>query len=273
MFMAGSLGASAQIHIRQLGLFGMITRLPGNLLHKIASSKLSTESNTSAFWFVKIRLLCTQYDLPSPLQLLSSPPSKSSFKSLVKAKVTDFWESKYRSEWKPSLKYFKPEFLSLKSPHPLWNLCPSNQFELNKTLVVAKLLSGRYYTDWHCRHWSQDNKMGFCVLCPGRDIPGTLEHMLVECGALQDKRDLIFTYWKNQAEDSPPLLNLLNTLMTNSTTESFVQFVLDPTVVPEVIRGCQDKIFSLSNILRLTRTYCYAIHRRRLQITGRFNWN
>ena len=42
-FMAGSLGATVYIHLMQLSLFGMITLLPDNILHKIALSKLASE--------------------------------------------------------------------------------------------------------------------------------------------------------------------------------------------------------------------------------------
>ena len=90
MFLAGSLGAKANIHIRQLGLFGMICRLPDNVLFSIAHQKLLSDPDNSSSWFVQIRHLCAQYDLPSPLLLLQTPPTKSSFKSLVKSKVTDF---------------------------------------------------------------------------------------------------------------------------------------------------------------------------------------
>ena len=43
LFMAGSLGATVYIHLMQLSLFGMITLLPDNILHKIALSKLASE--------------------------------------------------------------------------------------------------------------------------------------------------------------------------------------------------------------------------------------
>ena len=149
MFMAGSPSATAQLHIRQLGLFGLICRLPENILHKLAISKLLTEADSSSSWFVQIRLLCVQYNLPSPLILLYQPRTKASFTSLVKAKVVDFWEAKYRAEAAPktSLEYFKPEFCSLLHPHPLWTTCRNNSFEVNKSIVVARLMSGRYFSD------------------------------------------------------------------------------------------------------------------------------
>ena len=149
MFLAGSLGATAHIHIRQLGLFGMITRLPENILHSIALNKISSEPDSSSSWFVQIRHLCTQYCLPSPLSLLLDPPTKCAFKSLVKSSVTDFWKQKYEDEAspKPSLQFFKPKFMFLNKPHPLWLSSKSNPFETNKSRAVSKLLSGRYPTE------------------------------------------------------------------------------------------------------------------------------
>ena len=169
-----------------------------------------------------------------------------------------------------SLKYFNPQFMSLLKPHPIWTTCSSNTFETNKALLVTKLLSGRYYSDWHTRHWSKTNPHGFCLLCPPQQVPGTIEHLLVSCNALEEKRKFLISYWDMQSEDSPQL----NTLMMNvfsQPPEDIVQFLLDPTSVPAVIHGCQLKIFNISDILALTRTFCYGLHRRRLKLTGRFH--
>ena len=110
LFMGGTLGASAAVHIKQLTLFGMICRLPDNVLNKIAAHKLHTEPDNSSSWFVEIRQLCNQYSLPSPLFLPAHPPPKSSYKSLVKKRVVDFWQHKYRAKAQEldSLLYFKP---------------------------------------------------------------------------------------------------------------------------------------------------------------------
>ena len=271
-FMAGSPGLTAHIHMRQLGLFGMICRLPENILHKIAKSKLLSEPDSSPSWFVRIRLICTQYNLPSPVTLLTQQMTKHSYKSLIKSRVLDFWETSYRQEalLKSSLQYFKPQFMSLARPHPLWTTCPSSSFEVNKCYVVANLLSGRYPTDWLARKWSSDNPAGHCTLCPGHDLPGTLEHMLVHCGALASKRILLANYLLEHTKGNPLLSALVNE-MFSSTTENLVQFLLDPSVTPAVIAAVQFKSFSLSDVFSLTRTYVYAIHRRRLQLIGKFN--
>lgn len=202
--MAGSPGATASIHIKQLGLFGMLLRLPGSILHRIARKKLHSAPDDSNSWFIQIRHLCVKYNLPSPLFLLSHTPSKTSFKSLVRRKVIDFWQTKLRddSSSKPSLLYFKPQFMSLQAPHPLWTTSKQNPFEINKSLVVAKMLSGQYRSDWHCRHWSKINKDGFCPLCPGSSIPGTLEHMLVLWW--QKKITSWLLVWADSEQSEPP---------------------------------------------------------------------
>ena len=272
MFMAGSLGATAHIHIKQMGLFGMITRLPDNILYKVATAKLASEPDDSSSWFVQIRQLCNQYCFPSPLSLLENPLTKPKFKKLIKSRVLDYWRRKYELEAseRDSLEFFKPQFLSLSRPHPLWTTCASNPWEINKALIVARLLSGQYISDWHARHWSKENPDGFCLLCPGRRIRGDITHLLLSCEALQEKRLNILQYWKLLSEDKPHLQQLLSSVLCSSPRDQ-VQFLLDPSSVPSVITGCQMDLFSLEDIFPLTRTYCYSMHRRRSQIIGRFN--
>ena len=132
------------------------------------------------------------------------------------------------------------------------------------------MLSGRYRSDWHCRHWSKDNKGGDCLLCPEANIPGTLEHMLVVCPALEEKRTILKNFWAQQSQDNAQLGYLLEDMLS-SHAPALVQFLLDPSVVPQVIAGCQKELYSIDEIFRLTRTYCYGLHRRRLQLNGRFN--
>ena len=128
--------------------------------------------------------------------------------------------------------------------------------EVNKTVAVARLLSGDQYvetSDWHSRHWSPTNEEGFCLLGPGKNIPGTIEHLHVTCEALDPKRSALFNFWEQKSEDSLPLQELLLTIRRSSTKE-FVQSVLDPSVVQRFITGCQKKLFQLDEVFHLTRT-------------------
>ena len=145
----------------------MITRLPLNILHKLAGSILLSEPDTTKSWFIDIRKLCYLYDLPSPLQLLSKPLTKATFKSQISQKVLDLWQIILRSEACPktSLYLFNPNYMSVSSTHPIWTSCSSNPFEVNKATVQAALLSGRYRTNYLSRHWNSANPHGFCLLC------------------------------------------------------------------------------------------------------------
>ena len=82
-FIAGSLPFQAILHLRQLGLFGMICRLEENILHHLAKHLLTTSPDTSHSWFIQIKKICKQYQLPHPLSLLQSGLSKESFKLLT----------------------------------------------------------------------------------------------------------------------------------------------------------------------------------------------
>ena len=94
--------------------------------------------------------------------------------------------------------------------------------------------------------------------------------MLVHCGTLATKRVLLVKYIDDNTKYMPLLSSLVKD-MFSSTTKNLVQFLLDPSVTPAVIAAVQSKIFKLSDVFSLTRTYVYAIHRRRLQLIGKFN--
>ena len=96
--------------------------------------------------------------------------------------------------------------------------------------------------------------------------------MLVTCPGLDDKRDDLNLYWNQQTEDNPHLHHLTSSMLS-SEEDTLVQFLLDPSAVPSVIYGCQQKLYSLSDVFKLKCTYCYGIQRRRLQLIGKFKFN
>ena len=270
-FLAGTLPIKAHVHRKQLSIFGMISRLPNNVLHKIATNVLVSDPDSSKSWFMRIRLLCTQYSLPSPLQILLNPPSKESFNRLVKSRILDYWETSLRSEAlsKSSLVYFKPAFMSLSKPHPMFTTCSSNTFETNKSICQAALLSGRFKTDYLSRHWDKENPEGFCVLCTHLQLRDTLEHFLILCNHLSLTRLNILQYWQNYTSEDDILHNLISVKL-RSPIQTLMQFLIDPSADPDVIQGVQRKVIKLEDVYKLTRTWCYALHRKKLQLSGRF---
>ena len=77
------LPCEAFLHIKVLGLFGMISRMDNkHILHKISFFGLSNPSPHS--WLTMVRSLFQKYDLGDPLTFLLSPPPKEFFKKKVK---------------------------------------------------------------------------------------------------------------------------------------------------------------------------------------------
>ena len=104
--MAGCLPGEAILNQRQLTLFMLICHLPGDPLY--AHAKHLLLKNSAKSWFLQIHELCLMYDMDHPLKLLSSPPSKCSFKQLVKKNVSTHWENLLQAEAAelPSLRAF-----------------------------------------------------------------------------------------------------------------------------------------------------------------------
>ena len=273
MFLGGQLPGKAVLHLRLLSVFGMICRLPGTFLNKIALYQLVSAKSSSGSWFLQIRELCIKYGLPSPMTLIQYPLTKARYKSLVKSHVMDFWEVHLRCEAasmrKASLKYFKADYMSLSKPHEIWTTCGSSPFEINKAVVQAKMLSGRYATDQLSRHWTQ-NREGLCRIpgCTGQDI-GSLEHLLLFCPALNEIREKMTILSLSVACESKVLENIIYMAMNGVTVHKMVQFLLDCSSFPAIIHLRQTKDFhSIRRLFYLTRTWCYSLHRSRMTKLG-----
>ena len=195
--------------MRQLSLFGMITRLPENILYHHAVNTLIASKPSSKSWFYCIRKLCLMYDLPHPLLLLEKPFSKLQFKTLIRSKVLGYWETKLRTEAASlsSLEYFRPSYMSLSKPHPIYLTVGSSPYEMCKATVQAKMLSGRYKTEKLCRHWSKNNK-GICLAptCSELEVFEDLPHILAKCKALSKTRLSLVSFTVNQTSQFSPEL-------------------------------------------------------------------
>ena len=264
-FLGGCLPARAVIHFKQLTLFGMISRLPNDPLNIHARNILITAKPSSKSWFCQIRDICLTYQLPHPLQILSNPPTKEHFRKTIKSKIVDHWETKLRKKASSlsSLKYFNPCFMSLTKPHPIWTTAGSNPYEVAKSIQQARFLSGRYRTEYLCRHWSANVK-GFCLSPTCDQTEENIEHILLFCGAYTSVRDNLTSLWLS---NSNPIVHYLAFDALTSSPDYLVQFILDCSVLPRVITAVQDygKII-LDILFYLTRTWCFSIHRQRMKM-------
>ena len=267
-FLAGRLPGEAQLHQKQLMLFGMICRLRDNILNKIAVNLLTLEKQSNKNWFSEIRSLCFTYNLPHPLLLLRYPPSKEDFKYCVKTNITDFWQSKLCQHSKEleekSLKYFKPNFMSLSKPHPLYAHAVTS-YQANKCVTVARLISGRFRSGSLLRHFFPDKISGICELCALEleDIPHII---LPKCLKLQDKAKLLHRYAIETLSSCATAAAIYKSNIESEDDNLKVQFMIDPSVIPQVIAASQKESDVLITLFRFTTTWCHALVRARKKL-------
>ena len=139
-FLGGSLPASALLHIAQLQLLGMMSRLTNNVLRRIVVNILSSSPLPPKSWFVQVNTLCTKYSLPSALDILQNPSSKTTYKHKVKSAVLNYWEQSLRAEASQlsSLKYFQANYYSLSSHTHYGQLQVQTHMRLRRPLYRQK---------------------------------------------------------------------------------------------------------------------------------------
>ena len=78
--------------------------------------------------------------------------------------------------------------------------------------------------------------------------PGTLEHMLVVCPAIDEKRLLLFNFWSKQTKFNHHLQKLLQD-MISLRINVLVQFLLDPSVEARVSSNTvSTSLFAISRL-------------------------
>ena len=276
-FLAGALPATALLHLKQFSIFGMISRRKGSHLFQHGIQVLISGKPSLNSWFQQMRNLCLLYQLPHPTSLLEDDMSKGRFDRLVKSRVIDYWENKLRLEAATltSVPYFKPEFMSLSSPHPILTSCGSNPFESHKAIYACRMLSGKYLTDRLQRHWTL-NRSGYCLLplcSPQSD--GSLEHILLHCPALTTTRSGLFKLCHTVSQESDLLCDIITSILHSDNYDLVIimQFILGSSVIPAVIRTSQlHGLHNTDTLLYLGRTWCYNIHRERMNQLGHFQF-
>ena len=269
-FLSGTLPAPAILHMRQLGLLLMIALLgPTNILWKHGAYSLHHSLKHS--WFAQVRDLTVQYSLQDPLLTLASPPSsKSTWKSKVKSAITTYWHKKLTAEALnlPSLQFLCPSFLPLgRGTHPMWATCGSSPTAVRAATVQARMISGRYRTDWLRRHWTGES--GACRLPACTSTQGDLPHLLSgACTALAPTLARTLQYWNKCLSPLPHLLPPVLAALQAS-PHTFTKFLLDPSSDSSVISLTQLHGKDILNtFFRLSRSWIWAAHRRRLQLLG-----
>ena len=114
----------------------------------------------------------------------------------------------------------------------------------------------------------------FCSLpsCRTTSTPGTLFHILTECVDLAPARQRVFNMWADYIRDKPFLLPIIRKYTVLCTTTEQVQFILDCSVLPDVITLWQKQGSNVhDSLFYLTRTLCFSVYKARQKLLGKWN--
>ena len=132
------------------------------------------------------------------------------------------------------------------------------------------MLSGRYLTDQLQRHWS-GNIDGHCLL-PNCSPPGTLgslEHLLLHCPVLRETRAKLLNLCTRISNKNHVVADIVSSVFSGSDSHQIMQLLLDCSTMPVVISAVQTFGIDIRDtILYLGRTWCYNIHRERMNQLG-----
>ena len=143
---------------------------------------------------------------------------------------TDFWQTKLRKQSaaleNKYLKYFKPKFMLLSKPHPMYTYAVTT-YQANKCVPVARLLSGRFLLRNLVLHFYPDKVSEIWALCNQEleDIP----HLIIQkCPRLADRAKLLMNYVKDSLATCAIAAALFDNIIQRKDDNLKVQFMLDP---------------------------------------------
>ena len=163
--------------------------------------------------------------------------------------------------------------MSLKSPHKLWTTAGKKSYEVAKARIQLLFLGSQYPCGSLTKHWSQENPLGLCTFpdCHQKNLTETAEHVLLHCPAYSITRENLITLClKTQDHVSHCLVT---SFLLSDTTKKMMQFLLDCSVLPEVIFGAQTHGKQIyDDLFYLSRTWCFSIHRERMKRLCKWNF-
>ena len=137
------------------------------------------------------------------------------------------------------------------------------------------MLSGRYWTQELMSNWCPtQSKCCQAPSCSGLALAENLDHILATCSSLNEMRQKMRKYTKDYCRSSCHQTDLETLILDFCQPDHpmFCQFLIDCSVLPQVIRLHQLHGNGIHDVLyRITRTWCFCIHRERLKILGRWS--
>ena len=162
--------------------------------------------------------------------------------------------------------------MSLNAPHRMFTSAGSKTYEVVKARIQLLFLSSQYPCAKLTRHWTPENQEKLCSfpICTSKHIVESPEHLLLHCPAYAMTRNSMISLCLGRKD---PVSHALLTSFLKETDLKMMQFLLDCSVLPEVIANSQQYgVYVLNDIFYCSRNWCYGIHRERMKRLGRWNF-
>ncbi len=165
--MSGVLPIRAVIDRNALTLFGSILRKEDSIEYQLCRRQLAVKPITSSSWFVRIRQLLCQYDLPGAYDLLDDPPCKLEWKKTIRNNIRQKVYEEVRAELgvKTSGRFIGTANYLLGEPHQVWNTVDYSVADVRKSNVKAKLLTGSMTLQANLSRFNQYGVSPICLMC------------------------------------------------------------------------------------------------------------
>ena len=162
--------------------------------------------------------------------------------------------------------------MSLTTSHLMFVAFGTDPFQTNESICQAAPIFGCFRTVYLYRHWVKENPVGYCILCTHLKLQYTVDHFLVSCSSLgQTSEKVIIHILSIILLQRLQLHNLLEVELC-SPTPTLLQFLINPWVASDCMQGagCSAKVIKTDYVCSVTKPWCYALQRLKLQLTGKF---
>ena len=117
-------------------------------------------------------------------------------------------------------------------------------------------------------HWSGSSSD--CQLSSNCNMREDISHILKHCRALDHTREKLDNFTQSYCASHPVIASLVEQYCKVE-CRLFVQFLLDCSVIPEIIAAVQVQgQHILTHLFNITRVWVYSLHRDRLKLLGRW---
>ena len=254
----------AQIDIKILTTFLNIAKDPSSLEHQLAHRQLLIKSENSGSWFIKVKQILHKYDLPEPVYLLHdirSEKAKKHWKNIIKKEINAFWHFKNVNEiqGKSTLRYLKLQEGSTKYPHQLWLGSKTSPRVSHKSIIKAKILTDTYRLQSNKAKFNKYEVDPTCILC--KKDSETLEHFVLNCEALKEKRDPYIDNILRSIQNSDIDTRSIDTL----DKRKLMELILDCSSIPFTQNKRQNDLTRMQ-IESIGRDLLFTIHSHRASL-------